>query len=259
MIHWNADPELIRVGVFSVRWYGLLFASGFVIGLKVLEKVFDKDRVSQEILDRLFVYMVIGTIVGARLGHCLFYEPEIYLEDPIRIFKVWEGGLASHGGALGIFLVLYIFSRRHQLSWLWLTDRIAIVAALAGGFIRLGNFFNSEIIGRPLQAPWAIIFSRVDQVPRHPTQIYESVTYFSTFGLLYWLYWSRNKGGASGYLTGVFLIFVFGSRFFWEFLKENQVSFEASLPMNMGQMLSIPLVLIGAWLIYRSNSSADSK
>lgn len=252
MIQWNISPEIISIGMISIRWYGLLFATSFVLGFRLIEKVFAKEKVSAEHLDRLFIYMVIGTIGGARLGHCLFYEPEIYLANPIQILKIWEGGLASHGAAIGIFSLLAFYCRKYRLNWLWLVDRLCLTVALAGGFIRLGNLFNSEILGKPGNVPWSFVFRRVDLIPRHPTQIYESITYFTSFGILYWLYSEKKKGEEQGFLFGLFLILVFGGRFFLEFFKENQVAFEASLPLNMGQLLSLPLVAIGFILVLRS-------
>jgi len=245
MLQWNVSPEIFTLGFFSIRWYGLLFALSFVLGFRIMEKIFKAEKVSEEHLDRLMVYMVMGTIVGARLGHCLFYEPDLYLANPLQILKIWEGGLASHGAAIGIFLVLTIFSKKYKFNWFWLADRISLPVALSGGFIRLGNLFNSEIFGKPTDMPWAFIFVRIDGLSRHPTQLYESLTYFLTFGLLSWLYWKKQKGEVRGFLFGLFLVLVFGSRFIWEFFKENQVVFEASLPLNLGQILSVPLVVMG--------------
>lgn len=254
MIQWNVSPEIFTLGFLSVRWYGLLFALSFVLGFRLMEKIFRAEKVSEKHLDRLMIYMVIGTIVGARLGHCLFYEPDLYLANPLQILKIWEGGLASHGAAIGIFSVLTVFSRKFKFNWLWLVDRLTLPVALSGGLIRLGNLFNSEIFGKPAEIPWAFIFTRVDSLPRHPTQIYESLTYFFTFGLLSWLYWKKQKSKTRGFLFGVFLVLVFGSRFIWEFLKENQVVFEASLPLNLGQILSVPLVVIGVMLMIRART-----
>lgn len=254
MIQWSVSPEIFSFGFLSIRWYGLLFALSFILGFRIIEKIFIAEKVPQDHLERLFMTMVLGTIVGARLGHCLFYEPEIYLPDPIRILKVWEGGLASHGAALALFGVLAVYSKKYKLSWLWMVDRLCLAVALAGGFIRLGNLFNSEILGKPANVPWSFVFSQVDQIPRHPTQIYESVTYFLSFFLLYWLYWKKKQGEEKGFLFGLFLILVFGSRLFWEFFKENQVSFEASLPLNLGQLLSLPLIATGIVLVIRAQS-----
>lgn len=254
-IVWNVRPEIFSIGPLTIRWYGLFFAISFILGFNIVQKIFAAEKVPEKHLDRLFVYMVIGTIGGARLGHTLFYEPEIYLSDPLRILKIWEGGLASHGAAVGIFFMLWLYKRQTGLSWLWMVDRLCLTVALAGGFIRLGNLFNSEILGKESSVPWAFEFFSVDRVPRHPTQIYESLTYFASFGILYWLYWKRGKGRQRGYLFGLFLMLIFGSRIFWEFFKENQVPFESSLPLNMGQLLSIPLVIAGAILFARGRKT----
>ncbi|MCM2324411.1 MAG: prolipoprotein diacylglyceryl transferase [Oligoflexia bacterium] len=255
MIHWNVSPELIGLGGLSIRWYGLLFALSFILGFWIIQRIFAAEKVSDKHLDPLFITMIVGTIAGARLGHCLFYEPEIYLRDPIRILKIWEGGLASHGAAIGIFAALYYFARKHRLRWLWLVDRLCITVALAGGFIRLGNLFNSEILGKATDLPWSFVFVRVDPVPRHPAQLYESLTYFAIFAVLYRLYWKAGKGRLPGYLFGLFLMLVFGARFILEFFKEYQVPFEAGLPLNMGQVLSIPLVALGLYLFVRARRS----
>ena len=250
---WNTDPELLHFGPFAIRWYGALFASAFLVGYAVLSRVFVNEKKPIETLDQLLAYVFIGTLLGARLGHTLFYEPDVYLADPIRILKFWEGGLASHGAATGVFISMWLFKRKHrELSYLWIADRVAIVSASGGSLIRLGNFFNSEIIGKPSNLPWAIEFARIDHVPRHPAMLYESATYLLTFCFLYWLYWKRDAGKRQGLLFGVFLTVVFGMRIVIELVKENQVSFENSLPLNMGQLLSIPMVAIGAWLIVRS-------
>lgn len=252
MLNWDVNPEVFSIGFVSIRWYGLFFAISFMLGFQLMQRIFAAEKVSEKHLDRLFIYMVVGTIVGARLGHTLFYEPEIYLADPIRILKITEGGLASHGGGIGIFIALYLYSRKYKLGWLWMVDRLCLTVALAGGFIRLGNLFNSEILGKPSNVPWAVRFMRVDGIPRHPAMVYESITYFVIFAVLYHLYWKKKKGEIPGFLFGWFLIGTFGARFVWEFFKENQVSFESAMPINMGQILSIPMVLAGIWLVMRA-------
>jgi prolipoprotein diacylglyceryl transferase len=203
---------------------------------------------------------VVGTLAGARLGHCLFYEPEIYLRDPIRILKIWEGGLASHGGGIGIFLMLWWFSRKHrEFSYLWLLDHLCVGVALAGVFIRTGNLFNSEILGKATDVPWAFVFDRIDAVPRHPTQIYEALSYLVIFIVLWKWYRSPAKPAKyPGRIFGTFLMLCFGVRFLIEFAKENQVAFEQSLPLNMGQLLSIPMVGAGLWLVLRSRKAAQA-
>ncbi len=250
MIHWNADPEIFRIGFFALRWYSLFFMISFLIGIYIFNWIYKRENKPVADIDHLLIYMLLGTVIGARLGHCLFYDPGYYLSHPIKILKVWEGGLASHGAAIGILLALYLYSKKKKdQPFLWLTDRIVIVVALAGSFIRLGNLFNSEIIGAPTHVPWAFIFERVDNIPRHPSQIYESLAYLIIFLILFFIYKKKGAATPKGYLFGLFLILVFGFRFFVEFLKAPQEPFEQSLPLDMGQILSIPLVLLGVYLL----------
>ncbi len=250
---WDIAPEIFNLGSLQVRWYGLLFALSFLLGFKILQRIFILEARPPADLDRLFLAMILGTTLGARLGHCLFYEPAYYLSHPLEILKIWKGGLASHGAAIGILFALYIFARKTSYAtWLWTVDRIVIAVALGGGLVRLGNFMNSEIIGKPTSLPWAIIFKRVDMIPRHPTQLYESFCYFLIFVTLYLLYHRKKELTSEGSLTGLFFILVFGVRFFVEFLKEDQVAFERSLPLNMGQLLSIPAIAFGIFLVLRA-------
>ena len=252
-IEWSVNPEIFHLGPIHVRWYGLLFASAFVAGYVIFTWVFKKEGKPQEDLEQLAVYMIFGTVIGARLGHCLFYNPEFYLTHPLEILKVWEGGLASHGAAIGILVALYLFSKKKKsYTMLWTLDRIVIVVALGGSFIRLGNLFNSEIIGKPTDVPWAFIFTSVDNVPRHPTQIYESLAYLIVFLILIFIYAKGFEKNRSGLLFGLFLVLVFTFRFFVEFLKEDQSSFEAGMALNMGQLLSIPFVIAGIVFIVKS-------
>jgi prolipoprotein diacylglyceryl transferase len=250
IIPWNVDPEIFRIGNFAVRWYGLLFASGFVIGYYILRKIFKNEGLGDATLDRLTVYVAVGTIIGARLGHCLFYEPEFYLANPIQILYVWKGGLASHGAAIGILLMLWLFVRKEKKPFIWAIDRVVIVVALAGALIRLGNLMNSEIYGIETNLPWGFVFLRNgESVPKHPTQIYESLAYLLTFVILLMVYW-KNKGKQKpGLLFGLFLILVFGFRFLVEYIKNDQVTFEAGMNFNMGQLLSIPFILAGIALL----------
>jgi len=250
IIPWNVDPEIFRIGNFAVRWYGLLFASGFVIGYYILRKIFKNEGLGDATLDRLTVYVALGTIIGARLGHCLFYEPEFYLANPIQILYVWKGGLASHGAAIGILLMLWLFVRKEKKPFIWAIDRVVIVVALAGALIRLGNLMNSEIYGIETNLPWGFVFLRNgESVPKHPTQIYESLAYLLTFVILLRVYW-KNKGKQKpGLLFGLFLILVFGFRFLVEYIKNDQVTFEAGMNFNMGQLLSIPFILAGIALL----------
>jgi phosphatidylglycerol:prolipoprotein diacylglycerol transferase len=252
-IHWNVHPEVLP-GILPVRWYGLLFMSGFVFGYYLLERIFKAEGKPITRLDSFSMYVGIGTILGARLGHCLFYEPAYYLANPIDILKIWEGGLASHGAVIGILLANWLFSQKFKdINFLWVTDRLVIVVALAGCLIRLGNLMNSEIVGAPTEVPWAFIFDRLqDNVPRHPSQLYEAFFYLLSFFVLYRAYWIQKSGNKPGFLLGLFMVMIFGFRFFIEFIKDVQVDFENYLYLNMGQLLSIPVVLIGLWLMWRS-------
>ncbi|GAA5023432.1 hypothetical protein GCM10011506_06280 [Marivirga lumbricoides] len=348
-IVWSPKPYIVDLGFTELRWYGLLFALGFIISQQIMFYIFKKEGKTEKQVEVLTFYMVIATVIGARLGHVLFYEPARYLSNPIDIFKVWEGGLASHGGAAGILIALYLFSRKYKdISYLWILDRIVIVVAITATLIRTGNFINSEIIGLPTESNYGVVFGRDvetrinylnaaiedvsiskpknnaslegiesrlkypveltitysagndlaavknftetklleqlqnnniteyavfgtnptinynekqgqviatiygDGVPRHPAQLYEGISHFFLFLLLFYL-WNRNRSGlADGRLFGIFLIGSFGLRFFYEFLKENQVAFEDNLALNMGQWLSIPLVLAGVFFIIKS-------
>jgi phosphatidylglycerol---prolipoprotein diacylglyceryl transferase len=252
-IEWSVSPEIFHLGPISIRWYGFLFAMAFVAGYFIMTWVFKKEGRPQPDLEQLSVYMIFGTVIGARLGHCLFYNPEYYLSNPIEIFKVWEGGLASHGAAIGILTAIYLFAQKKKnYPMLWTLDRVVIVVALAGTFIRLGNLFNSEIIGKQTDISWAFIFTAVDDLPRHPTQLYESIAYFIFFLILLFIYYKGMEKNRSGLLFGLFLVLVFVFRFFVEFLKENQSGFEESMVLNMGQILSIPFVLAGVFFITKS-------
>jgi len=245
-INWDMNPEIFRIGNFAVRWYGLLFASGFFFGYLIFMRFFKKEGLSVELLDKLTIYMAVGTVAGARLGHCLFYEPDYYLSNPLEILKIWRGGLASHGAAVGILVALWLFVRKYKRPFIWILDRIVVVVALAGALIRLGNLMNSEIYGIETALPWGFVFIKnLEVVPKHPTQIYEALTYFLVFGLLLTIYRRSDAKFRPGTLFSWFLILVFGMRFLIEFIKEDQVDFEAGMSLNMGQWLSIPFVLLG--------------
>jgi prolipoprotein diacylglyceryl transferase len=250
-IVWDVNPEIFSIGQFAIRWYGLLFASGFVFGYFIMGNIFKKEKVAQKMLDTLTTYMVVGTVIGARLGHCLFYEPEYYLADPIKILKVWEGGLASHGAAIGILIALWLFARKAKKPYIWILDRIVIVVALAGFFIRMGNLMNSEIYGVETALPWGFVFVRWNEiVPKHPTQIYEGLSYLAIFALLYLLYQKKGTALKPGMLFGIFLAVLFFMRFLIEFIKEPQVGFEETMALNMGQLLSIPFILAGLYFLF---------
>lgn len=263
-IHWSPDPEVFRIGSVAIRWYGLLFALSFVFGYIILLRVFKKEDVPVKLLDTLTTYMVIGTVVGARLGHCFFYEPAYYFAHPLKILAVWEGGLASHGAGIGIIIAIWIFSMTQKKPFLWVMDRVVIVVALSGFLIRTGNLMNSEIFGHATTLPWGFLFERAVlhgevAIPRHPTQIYEGLTYLAIFFYLLWYYYRKNGKPETGYLFGIFLVLVFGMRFIIEFLKEPQVGFESSMVLNMGQLLSIPFVIAGIILIYLAKKKAPGE
>jgi phosphatidylglycerol:prolipoprotein diacylglycerol transferase len=262
VIEWNVSPDIFSIGPFTLRWYSLMFIFSFLSGYFITQKILRQEKKPDSYLDQLFIYVFVGTIAGARLGHCLFYDPVYYLSHPLEILMVWKGGLASHGAAIGILISLYLFARnKRDVTFLWTVDRVVIVVALAGFFIRLGNLFNSEIVGSPTDVPWAFFFPRYesDPVPRHPTQLYESIAYLIIFFILYRIYQRKREKTESGLLFGLFLVTVFGFRFFVEFFKAVQESWEASLPLDMGQILSIPFVLIGLYLIFTAKPPAPQK
>jgi phosphatidylglycerol:prolipoprotein diacylglycerol transferase len=259
-ITWNVNPEILQLGPLSLRWYGLLFASGFVFGYFIFKKIFKKEGYSLEILDSLLVYMALGTIIGARMGHVLFYDPAYYLEYPWKILFVWEGGLASHGAAIGILIALYFASRKHKFNFLWILDRIVIVVALSGVCIRLGNLMNSEIYGITTNLPWGFLFVRENEIlPKHPTQIYEAICYLAIFLYLFWCYSKELFFKHQGKISGIFLVLLFSARFFIEYIKNPQEEFEKTLPLFMGQILSIPFILAGIILILRSSKVKNTK
>ena len=250
---WDVDRILLPIyGSLAIRWYSLFFLVGFLIGLYAFTSMAKKEgKNPDKYTDSLLLYLILGTIIGARLGHCFFYQPYYFLTHPIEILKIWEGGLASHGGYLGIILAVYLFTRKHrELPFLWVMDRVAILAVMVGGFIRLGNFFNSEIYGKVTDVPWAIIFKKVDSLPRHPTQLYESVSFFLAASIAYLFYRHNKRHPMGGRILGLCMILGFFFRFILEFFKVNQVAFEKVMPINMGQVLSIPFVLFGCYLFF---------
>lgn len=255
---WNGSPILISAGPIAIRWYGAIVVAGFMIGAKFVRQIFERERWPTEGVDRLAGLIAIGAIVGARLGHTLIYEPERYLADPVRILKIWEGGLASHGGTVGAILGIWWWARKNRPGDFWrVVDVLSIVSGFVSACIRLGNFFNSEIVGKPTDVPWAIVFARVDQYPRHPAMLYESLAYLSIFGILMFLYrrWGLKN---PGFYFGAFLALVYTARFFIEFVKEVQVATEAGWALDFGQLLSIPFILAGvgiaAWAKSRGNA-----
>ena len=267
-ITWNVSPDLFTIpefmgfGPFKIRWYGLLFAAGFLFGQQIMTYIFKKEGKPLEDIDTLTLVMVASTVLGARVGHFLFYEPQVLFRNPLEVILPPYAGLASHGALVGILFGLWLYTRKRKSTgqtFLWLTDRMVILVALAGAFIRFGNLMNSEIVGTITDKPWAFIFMQnmeYSQYPRHPAQLYEAITCLILFFILFALWNKYRAATPPGRLLGIFLIWIFGLRFVYEFLKENQVSFEDTLPLNMGQFLSIPAVLLGIYLVVRSQRPA---
>jgi len=262
-INWNVDPEIINVFGISIRYYGLLFVSGLILCIYILRWIFRRENIPQEFLEKLSIFGVIGIFVGARLGHCLFYEPLYYFAHPLEMILPIQSlpaggykfsgyqGLASHGGVLGLLIALYFYSRKTKHSMIDTIDLIAVVAVLEFGFIRLGNFMNSEIIGIPTTKPWSVIFERVDNVPRHPAQLYEAISYFIIFTIMMILYKKMRDRLKNGFFFGLVVVLCFTARFIIEFVKENQVGFEDGMTFNMGQLLSLPYLVVGiGFIIY---------
>lgn len=255
-ITWAANPEIFSVFV-TIRWYGLMFAIGFLIGYELVAKMFKHEGAPERWLGILLIYVVVATIVGARLGHVFFYEWDVYRADPIRILYIWEGGLASHGGTIAIIIAVILFSIFvTKRSPLWTFDRLVIAIALVGGLIRIGNLFNSEIFGTATTLPWGFMFVRSREWHElyegqavHPTQLYEALCYFALFALLMWMYWKKNAEERPGLILGVFFIGIFLPRFLIEFIKNDQVAREATMTLNIGQQLSIPFILLGVGLV----------
>jgi prolipoprotein diacylglyceryl transferase len=258
-VNWNIDPAIFRLGGLELRYYSVLFVGGFILGWYIMKSFFKRENIKLDLLDPLLYMLLLCTIVGARLGHCLFYQPDYYLGSWSgfwEIFMPWKGGLASHGGTIAILLGIWWYARKYGRSngfdYVWVLDHLVIPIAFAACFIRLGNLFNSEIYGGPTSLPWGFIFERNGEVePKHPTQLYEAGTYLLLGILLMWLYWKRLDKTYRGTYVGIFLIGCFGSRFLIEFIKNPQVAFEESMALNMGQLLSIPFVLLGiGFLVY---------
>lgn len=256
-ITWDVSPVIFKLGFFTLRWYSLAFMVGFLVGYEIVARMFRHEGAPERWLGLLLMWTVAGTIVGARLGHVFFYEWDLFSQNPIKILYVWEGGLASHGGAIGVILGVILFSIvTTKRSPLWTFDRLVVPIALVGGLIRLGNLMNSEIFGHATTLPWGFRFVNSPEWQAiyagqacHPTQIYEAICYFALFALLMWMYWCKNAEERPGLIFGVFLIGIFTPRFFIEFIKNPQEAFEQSMALNMGQWLSIPFIIAGISLI----------
>lgn len=244
-VHWNPDPEIVNIFGISIRYYGLLFVIGLILSIYVLGWMYKREKIPPKHLEKLTVYGVIGIVLGARLGHCLFYEPSYYLSHPLEILQIWHGGLASHGGVIGVLAAIFFYSRKTKHSMIDTLDLIAVAAGLLFVFIRLGNFMNSEIVGMPTTKPWGVIFERVDNLPRHPAQLYEAISYLIIFTAMMVLYKKNRDRLKNGFLFGLGSVLFFSARFLLEFLKEDQVGFEEGMTLNMGQLLSLPFILAG--------------
>lgn len=258
-IVWNADPVLIDSFV-TVRWYGLMFAIGFWIGFNIVARMYKHEGAPEKWMGLLLIWVAAGTIIGARLGHVFFYAWDYYSEHPWKILATWEGGLASHGGAIGVIVAVILYSIfTTKRSPLWTFDKLVVAIALVGALIRIGNLMNSEIFGYPTTLPWGFMFVRsaewhalYEGQACHPTQLYEAFCYLALFGLLMWMYWRKNAECRPGLIFGTFLVGIFLPRFFIEFIKNDQADFEAGMLLNMGQLLSIPFVLVGLFFIIRA-------
>jgi phosphatidylglycerol:prolipoprotein diacylglycerol transferase len=269
-IYWNINPEIVNLFGFSLRYYGLLFATGLMLCVSLLRWIFNKEGIASTKLDTLTIYGMIGIFVGARLGHCLFYDPAYYLNHPLEILLpiqqtpagtyefIGFQGLASHGGGVGLIVALILYSRKTKESILNTVDLVAVVAPLGGCFIRLGNLMNSEIIGFPTDVPWAFIFVQEDNLPRHPAQLYEAIAYLLIFSLTFYLYKANRSYLKNGFFFGLSVSLIFIARFFIEFVKERQVAFEEHLLLDMGQLLSLPYILMGlGFMIYAWRKMAN--
>lgn len=248
---WNVDPVFLRLGAFEIRYYGLMFALGFLTMDLYVKSLFKKHGKDPELVSSLTTHIVIGMLVGARLAHCLFYEPEIYLSHPIEILKIWEGGLASHGGYAGVLVAVWIYLKKHKdLSFLWIMDLIVGPCLFLGGLIRLGNLFNSEILGHVYEGPFSVVFKRIDNIPRHPAQVYESIGYFTIAAILMWVAKNKFTTLTRGMNLVLAIVLSFTFRFFIEFFKDEQSELVVTNAINMGQWLSLAFVIGGLGLFF---------
>ena len=278
-IVWNPDQEAFRFWIITVRWYGLMWIIGLALAYFVVKRLYKEQKIKDELFDPLFIYCFFGILIGARLGHCLFYQPQDFLTSwqgivemllPIRIgnngswlgetfgfFPIGYAGLASHGGTLGLMLALWLYVRKTKLSIWMVLDNIAIATGTTACFIRLGNLMNSEIIGKITDVPWAFIFEHVDKVPRHPGQLYEAIAYAILFAVMWYLHKRMPEKIGTGWYFGFCLTYIFTFRFFIEYTKEVQEAFEASLPIDMGQILSIPFIILGVYCMLKAKKKVS--
>ena len=276
-VTWDVDPILIHFGNGGIRWYGLLWAIGIYLCYLVQVWLYRHEKCPEDWADKIFIWMTLGVIIGARVGHCWFYEWHLnpdpiqiftwtinyrnpYIENPFLLLKIWEGGLSSHGGGIGLILSALMLNKKHfskrpeyHTSMLWILDRLCIGVCITATLIRFGNLMNSEIYGGPTDLPWGFIFVRDGQtVPCHPTQIYEMLYCLVAMAITWSMYWFTNARRREGLLIGTFFLVVFVTRFCLEFIKNDQEAFEANYFLNMGQVLSIPFIIAGLWLVIRA-------
>lgn len=264
---WDVHPTLFTIGPVEVRYYGLMWALGFIISAYIISNIMKREGYPEKTFDSFFWYALLSTVIGSRLGHCLFYAPGYYLTHPIEILYIHQGGMASHGAAVGLLVGLWLFSRKNKIPYIWSLDRIGILVAISGALVRIGNFMNSEIFGRPTSLPWGVEFVLSNEwntlykgQPCHPTQLYEALAYLIIFVVFLWLYYRKNLAQRRpGAMFGIFLIALFGIRFLIEFIKNPQEDFEVGMILNMGQLLSIPFIVAGCVLLYRAYRAPEKK
>ena len=258
VVTWDVNPALFHLGSFEVRYYGVLWAVALGISAYIFHHIMIREGLSEKTFNSVFWFGVISTVLGSRLGHCLFYDPGYYLTHPVEILDIRQGGMASHGAAVGLLIGLWLFSRKNKLPYIWSLDRISIVVAISGVAVRLGNLMNSEIYGTVTSLPWGFIFVRDGEtLPKHPTQIYEALCYLVLFVILLWMYYKKDLARRRpGVMFGFFLIILFGTRFLIEFIKNPQVDFEQNMVLNMGQLLSIPFIVAGVVILWRALKQA---
>ncbi len=255
---WNVDPEIFSIGFFSLRYYSLMFIIGFLVMGEYVRKLFKKYDQDPELVSSLTTHIIVGMLIGSRLVHCLFYEPQYYFANPIDILKIWEGGLASHGGYLGVIIAVWFYMKKHKdLNFFWMLDLLAGPCLFVGGLIRVGNLFNSEILGKPTRLPIGVIFQRVDPFPRHPAMVYEAIGYFSVAMILFMLERKKFTQWKKGSIFAIAIILAFTFRFFIEFVKDEQATFRLTSLLNMGQLLSIAFVLGGILLWFKLQKRAN--
>jgi len=246
---WNADPIAFSFGSLQLHWYGLFFAGGLLAAYFLGEWIFEREGKDKKLLEPYFIYLIIGITIGARGAHVLFYDFDYFAKHPLEALMVWRGGLASHGGAVGAIVATYLFCKKYKVDFSWMLARVSMATMIVVGSIRIGNFFNSEIVGLPTTSSLGVIFKRVDNITRHPVVIYESISYFLIFILLFWLYKRLDSQKFTNIATGLVLTLAFIARFILEYFKTPQSEYANILPISMGQLLSLPFIIIGAILL----------